>query len=473
MLSALLNAFPDVGFVIDETGTYVEVLANPDTESLLYEDAEDLIGNAFHDLMPDEKADELLEPLERSLETDGLVTTEYALPVDDERRWFEARIYPVDRENADRRHAIWVARDVTDRKRTQRELERRQAYTRQMLDGIDDVFYVLDTDGDLVDWNETLSAVTGYSDDQLATFDVDRFVAAESTDRLAALLVEVVETGQAEAKLHLETRDGERIPYEFYSSHFEDADGNELVVGIGRDVTRRTEREQQVQVFSRLLRHNLRNSMNVIAGASAVLAEEAPPGVHSELDAIQHAAADLLEVAEKAKQVATLLEEPPARGRVDLASAIRRTVDRTADDHDATVAVDVPEDCTVWASSSIERALAELVENALEHGSTSPQTRSVGAGAHGSEPGDEASVTVRARRVDRSVAVEVVDDGPGIPADEVRVLDDVDAITPVQHGSGVGLWLATWVVRRSRGTLEFETPADGGTVARVTLRAAD
>jgi PAS domain S-box-containing protein len=466
MLTALLNAFPDVGFVMDETGTYVEVLANPDTESLLYEDPDELLGNSFHDLMPAAKADELLEPLERSLETDGLVTTEYALPVDGDRRWFEARIYPVDRDKADRRHVVWVARDVTDRKRTQRDLQRQQAYTRQMLDSIDDLFYVLDTDGRFVDWNETLADVTGYTDDQLASFDVQRLVADESTDRLAALVAEVVETGQAEAKLHVETSDGERIPYEFYSSHFADADGNELVVGIGRDVTRRTEREQQVQVFSRLLRHNLRNSMNVIAGASDVLAEEAPPGVHSELDAIQHAAADLLEVAEKAKQVATLLEEPPARCRVDLAAAIRRTVDRAGDDHDATVVLDVPDDCTVWASSSIERALSELVENALEHGSTGgPQT--------GSADADQASVTVRARREDRSVAVEVVDDGPGIPADEVRVLDDADAITPVRHGSGVGLWLATWVVRRSRGTLEFETPADGGTVARVTLRAAD
>jgi signal transduction histidine kinase len=66
--------------------------------------------------------------------------------------------------------------------------------------------------------------------------------------------------------------------------------------------------------------------------------------------------------------------------------------------------------------------------------------------------------------------VAVTDDGPGLPAHESRVLTNGEE-TPLEHGSGMGLWVVHWIVSRYGGELDFEV--DDGTTVRLSLPAAD
>ena len=70
------------------------------------------------------------------------------------------------------------------------------------------------------------------------------------------------------------------------------------------------------------------------------------------------------------------------------------------------------------------------------------------------------------------VAIEIEDNGAGIPADEIEVLTAGEE-TELHHGSGIGLWVVHWVVTRYGGDLAFEHPADGGSLVRITLPAAE
>ncbi|WP_369333807.1 ATP-binding protein [Halorubrum sp. SP3] len=60
------------------------------------------------------------------------------------------------------------------------------------------------------------------------------------------------------------------------------------------------------------------------------------------------------------------------------------------------------------------------------------------------------------------------DDGPGIP-DRVLTPFQAEGESPFQHNHGIGLWLVNWGVRRLGGGIEFERPADGGTVVHLSL----
>jgi signal transduction histidine kinase len=68
-------------------------------------------------------------------------------------------------------------------------------------------------------------------------------------------------------------------------------------------------------------------------------------------------------------------------------------------------------------------------------------------------------------------AITVTDDGPGIPADEIEVIQS-GTQDKLNHGSGLGLWLINWVVDRSGGDLMFDINGMGGTTATVTLKRA-
>ncbi|MFB6156422.1 MAG: ATP-binding protein [Haloferacaceae archaeon] len=65
-----------------------------------------------------------------------------------------------------------------------------------------------------------------------------------------------------------------------------------------------------------------------------------------------------------------------------------------------------------------------------------------------------------------ALVVTVADDGPGIPEDELAAITAGEE-TSLSHGSGLGLWLATWGADALGGDLSF-ADRNPGTV--VTLR---
>jgi signal transduction histidine kinase len=78
-------------------------------------------------------------------------------------------------------------------------------------------------------------------------------------------------------------------------------------------------------------------------------------------------------------------------------------------------------------------------------------------------------ITLRTRRQDDRVCVEIADDGPGIPADlKGRVFDAFFTTKPVGQGTGLGLDIVQRIVFRHHGELRLES-APGATSFRVLL----
>lgn len=95
-------------------------------------------------------------------------------------------------------------------------------------------------------------------------------------------------------------------------------------------------------------------------------------------------------------------------------------------------------------AGSIERALTNLIQNAVEHG------------------GDEVIV-----RID-GASLQVEDNGPGIPAEEhERVFEPFHRLRPRSSGTGLGLNLAKQVVDHHRGRITIAMAPGGGTIVRV------
>jgi two-component system sporulation sensor kinase A/two-component system, sporulation sensor kinase E len=67
--------------------------------------------------------------------------------------------------------------------------------------------------------------------------------------------------------------------------------------------------------------------------------------------------------------------------------------------------------------------------------------------------------------------VEFRDDGPGIPADDLRRVGE-PFFTTKRGGTGLGLAIAQRIVERHGGVLTLESVAGQGTTARVMLPGA-
>jgi signal transduction histidine kinase len=224
-----------------------------------------------------------------------------------------------------------------------------------------------------------------------------------------------------------------------------------------RDRQRVRRLEQRNAVLGRILRHNVRNDVNVIVGTVESMQPTARGRQGQWLDRIERRAGRLLSLSENARRIAGTLD---GRDRpvypVDLVPVIERTIDavRTANP-DVSIETDLPSRAIVRADGLLPVVVENIVENAVVH----PEEATV-------------SITIEHVTVDGSsrVRLTVSDDGPGIPDHEIEVLERGEE-TPLEHGSGLGLWLVTWLLERYGGDVAVDT-ADGSTVRADFVPAA-
>lgn len=118
---ALIEAIPDLMFVMTRDGDYLEVHAsNPD---LLLAKKEDLLGRNVREFFPSDLANRFLKLTAAAVDEKKMKTIEYVLDLPGGPTYFEGRITSSSREN----EVLLVLRDQTDLKKAQESMRDQQA----------------------------------------------------------------------------------------------------------------------------------------------------------------------------------------------------------------------------------------------------------------------------------------------------------------------------------------------------------
>lgn len=234
-------------------------------------------------------------------------------------------------------------------------------------------------------------------------------------------------------------------------------DGRRCGFAVYTDLTEDRRNESRIEVLQRLLRHNLRNELGVLVGNLELLAERLDDGEADDvLTRARESADDLTKLATEAHEIHRTLDAPvPEDARLDCGELTRSIVERLRADHpNAQIALETTAGATAAATDRLGRAIEELVTNAVVHNPADHPRVWVDVG-----PAPEAGWT----------DVVVRDDGPPIPeAERAVVAGDAD-ISPLQHGTGLGLWLVRWTVERFGGTVTFDVRTEGGNEVRLRV----
>jgi len=350
--------------------------------------------------------------------------------------------------------------DVTDRRGRERQLRQyERAFT-----AAEDPIYVLDTDGTFREVNDAMVELTGYDREALIgqpfamLIDEDERERAERRIR-DALFEDEESVGRIEATL--QAADGTVRHCEVNVALLRSDEGMEGTVGVIRDVTGQRQREQRLAVLDRVLRHNIRNEMNVVLGrAEAIERVTDDEDIAEHVRRIGQKAKDLVGMSEDIRRFSDALAPSVGTARpretfevvVDVVEEFRKMYP------DAEVRIRVKATPWMYVHESVLAAVEEVVHNAIVHNDRPEPTVEVTIDAHGDAETGE-------------VTIAVADDGPGLPEDERAVLTG-DGETPLNHASGIGLWLVNWAVRKSGGHLSFAENDPRGSVVRIHLQQA-
>lgn len=330
----------------------------------------------------------------------------------------------------------------------------RLAQFERTVDAMEHALYVTDTEGTIEFVNPAFTAMTGYEPSEALGETPAILNSGAHGDEYYRRLWTTISSGEVWAENVInERKNGERYHVEQTIVPVRDDDGTiRSYVAVQTDITERAHKTRQLEVLDRILRHNLRNDMNVIQTRAELLEREATGSLGEHAETILAKARELVETADKEREIVRLLLRTPARTEQSISRVARRAIETVRDEYpDGTIDSAIADGVRASASPILERAITELLVNAIVHSDTD-------------QPTVELSV---AERTD-SVSVTVADYGPGIPETETAVLTGTDSLDPLFHGSGLGLWLVYWVVRLSQGTLSFTENTPQGSI--VTLR---
>ena len=354
------------------------------------------------------------------------------------------------------------------------ELSDLKSYTDNILRSLTSGVVTIDLEGRVVTLNPAAELLTGFfSGEATGRYCTELF---GQTAEIGDLLMETLATRApiAGVPITLKRRNGSGLPVEFSTAPLRAGEGKDLgVVGMFRDVSvvrdlesqlRRSDRLAAVGTFAAGLAHEIKNPLTSLLTFSrhlqrrfddAVFREKFQRVVPRELERINGIVDRLLELTRPAR-----LDFKP----VGIASLLERVLDLYANEVEAKqilvvreIARDLPR---VEADpDALYRAFVNLLGNALD-AMTSGGRLTLRAGWAN---GDRSA----ARRA-RHVAIEVQDDGVGIPeADTDRVFNPF--FTTKDTGTGLGLALTHKIIDDHGGTIDVVSGAGRGATFRITL----
>lgn len=178
---AILNAIPDLIFVISREGVYLDCMAS-DAEFLL-QAPHQFIGQPISAVHSSQLAAKFMEAIDAALTTRRIQINEYSLVMEGRGlRWFEARIIAMD---ADR--VLATVRDITDRKVAESEL----LQFKQIIDSATFGLSLSDLAGRLIYCNAYMAEAHGYGVDEVRNANIRLFHSERAWAQVEALIGQI------------------------------------------------------------------------------------------------------------------------------------------------------------------------------------------------------------------------------------------------------------------------------------------
>lgn len=225
---------------------------------------------------------------------------------------------------------------------------------------------------------------------------------------------------------------------------------------LERQIREREKAEEREEFLHSLLRHDLRNKLQIVRGYLELMGEY---DLSEELeDYVSQAEKGIREGADIIEKVRSLRKAQDEEVKeVEIDSAIHDAVDQIenlAKEEGIDIDMECPEmGCKGMAGSLLNQVFLNIIENAVQHS-------------------DGSEVRIRGRIDEDEIKCVIEDDGKGIPDEKKEKIFEKGYTTDDERGTGLGVFLVERLLSVYGGNIEVKDSELGGARFDVYLRKA-
>jgi len=357
-------------------------------------------------------------------------------------------------------HAVEVTESVQARQRVEellRDVREAELRYRELFAGVGEGILVTDAAGHYLDANPAMTALVGYSVEELRQMRVGDLTVGDDSPFVRE--IHALPDGSRRGAMLLRRKDGATVPVEGWVTSVALPSGV-IYLGTWHDISDRIRAEEERQQFIAMVAHELRNPLASLLGYAQLMQRrerydaKALETIIAQAKRLERLTLDLRDTALLEGGVPSLV-----RNTVDVCALIHAAVEQAQTAITThTITIDMPSVMPEadWDSDRVLQVLSNLLLNAVKY---SPEGSAVQVQV--TDGGDVAHIAVG-------------DTGIGIPAEAIPHLFEpfyraANARAGSARGLGVGLSISKGLVEAHGGILTVTSTVGVGSTFTVTI----
>ena len=396
-------------------------------------------------------------------------------------------------------------KEIINRTQAEEAMRQSEEKYRTILHSIEEGYYEVDLDGNLIFFNGSLCKILGYPKDELVGMNYRQFMGAETAEQVYETFNTVYRTGKATKAFDWETisKDGKKKYVETSVSSMRNSEGQPIGLrGVARDVTERKKAEEQSKLHQQQLMHaskmvalgtlvsgvahEINNPNNFIMLNSPILKEaweNAMPILEKYYEENGDFVIGGMNYSEMRKNIPTLFS-----GIAEGAKRIKQIVEDLKnyvrdDTADLTQAVDI--NAVLMSAVSLVSNMIKKSTNHfdIEYGKNLPLLKgnfqrleqvaiNLIQNACQALADTDKGIFISTSYVKETsnIVIRVKDEGTGIPLETLSQITDPFFTTRQRSGGvGLGLSISLRIIEEHGGSIQFTSQPGVGTTAEIIL----
>ncbi len=403
-------------------------------------------------------------------------------------KYLEVSTSPVFNEENEFAGSVHIAKDITERKKVEKEIREARDFLESVLENSGDIIIFNDVEGKILYSNPAIERIYGVSRQEIIGSHVSMLsnTGEEFREKSREKMEELFEKGFISFEANHKTRNGRTIDVEGTLSMIKDDKENYTGgVAIIRDVTERKKMKEQLNqaqkmeaigTMARGIAHDFNNILAIISGNAEMAFKKIPEANPARLSLEQisdacNRAQDLTRQIlffssdtkneKKPLHLKTLINETIKL----LRSAIPSTIEIRHD-------LECESDTIIGDVTQINQVIMNLCTNAYQAMEASGGILEINLKNAGH--GEDETSQCHDMKPGRYIKLSIGDTGEGIEAENIdRIFDPFFTTKDRDKGTGLGLSVVHGIVKQHGGDIKVESQRGRGSTFQILLPVAE